>query len=597
MSGEPGRAARGARRGRRARRGAARRRARSTAARAIVAKAGARLGLGLEPTVVALAGPDRRGQVAALQRARPAAELAAVGRRRPTTSAGQAAVWGDGADALLDWLEIGRRHRLEADGARAGSCCSTCRTSTRSRRPTASRRIGSSRSPTSSLWVVEPQKYADARLHERYLRPLASHAAAMAVVLNQADLLSAGRRRRLARGRRAPARRGRAPRRSRCSSCRRGRAPACPSCGGCCASASPRGMRRSARLGADVDVGRGRVRGGVHRRRRRRASDARSAPGCWPRSRTPPACRPSLRAVSERPPPPRRARVRVAVRALDPAACGPTRCAGCGSRRRRGRRCARRCRRRPTSSARRSRPPHARSRTGPPAGSRRPGRGSSASAATRRGRAASRPARPGRRGRRAARLAGRAGGVSPGCSRRLLAAAVVAGALWLVVLAVLGYLRIDDVVPLPGGLRDPDSDLAPARRRRAPGSRSGSLARLVNGARRAATRPRGRPLAAGRRRRGRAGARRRAGRARARRAGASLRRRRDRPRLAGLPLRRLGETAAMFFRIRTVILLWVARKLWTLGMKAYRRRQTLRGRQSAGARRQGELAPRGPDST
>jgi hypothetical protein len=39
--------------------------------------------------------------------------------------------------------------------------------------------------------VVEPQKYADAVLHERYLRPLASHAAAMAVVLNQADLLPA----------------------------------------------------------------------------------------------------------------------------------------------------------------------------------------------------------------------------------------------------------------------------------------------------------------------------------------------------------------------------------------------------------------------
>ena len=52
----------------------------------------------------------------------------------------------------------------------------------------------------------------------------------------------------------------------------------------------------------------------------------------------------------------------------------------------------------------------------------------------------------------------------------------------------------------------------------------------------------------------------------------------------------------MFFRIRTVILLWVARKLWTLGMKAYRRRQTLRGRQSAGTA-QGELAPRRPDPT
>jgi hypothetical protein len=39
-------------------------------------------------------------------------------------------------------------------------------------------------------WVVEPQKYADAALHERYLRPLASHGEAMAIVLNQADLLS-----------------------------------------------------------------------------------------------------------------------------------------------------------------------------------------------------------------------------------------------------------------------------------------------------------------------------------------------------------------------------------------------------------------------
>ena len=39
------------------------------------------------------------------------------------------------------------------------------------------------------VWVVDPQKYADAALHERYLRPLAGHAAAMLVVLNQVDLL------------------------------------------------------------------------------------------------------------------------------------------------------------------------------------------------------------------------------------------------------------------------------------------------------------------------------------------------------------------------------------------------------------------------
>jgi hypothetical protein len=39
--------------------------------------------------------------------------------------------------------------------------------------------------------VVEPQKYADAALHERYLRPLSSHADAMALVLNQVDVLIA----------------------------------------------------------------------------------------------------------------------------------------------------------------------------------------------------------------------------------------------------------------------------------------------------------------------------------------------------------------------------------------------------------------------
>ena len=40
------------------------------------------------------------------------------------------------------------------------------------------------------VWVLDPQKYADAALHERYLRPLAGHAAVTVIVLNQIDLLS-----------------------------------------------------------------------------------------------------------------------------------------------------------------------------------------------------------------------------------------------------------------------------------------------------------------------------------------------------------------------------------------------------------------------
>ena len=84
-------------------------------ARRVTDKAGTRLGLGIESTVVALAGPTGAGK-SRLFNALSGDELAAVGRRRPTTSEGQAAVWGAGADALLDWLEIGRRHRLDANG-------------------------------------------------------------------------------------------------------------------------------------------------------------------------------------------------------------------------------------------------------------------------------------------------------------------------------------------------------------------------------------------------------------------------------------------------------------------------------------------------
>jgi hypothetical protein len=158
------------------------------AARAVVEKAGTRIGLGLEQTVVALAGPTGVGK-SQLFNAITGAELATVGRRRPTTSSGQAAVWGDGGGDLLDWLEIHRRHRLDPgdlkglvlldlpdfDSVESGH------------REEADRVVALA---DLVLWVVEPQKYADATLHERYLRPLASHAGSMGIVLNQADLLS-----------------------------------------------------------------------------------------------------------------------------------------------------------------------------------------------------------------------------------------------------------------------------------------------------------------------------------------------------------------------------------------------------------------------
>ena len=57
------------------------------AARAVVQRAGARLGLGLESTVVALAGPTGVGK-SQLFNVLTGTDLAAVGRRRPTTAVG-----------------------------------------------------------------------------------------------------------------------------------------------------------------------------------------------------------------------------------------------------------------------------------------------------------------------------------------------------------------------------------------------------------------------------------------------------------------------------------------------------------------------------
>ena len=157
-------------------------------ANAVVDKAGARVGFGLDRTVVALAGPTGAGK-SQLFNALSGAELAAVGRRRPMTSVGQAVVWGNGADALLDWLEIQRRHHLE-DGGLDGLVLLDLPDFDSIE---AEHRLEVDRVVALAdlvLWVVDPQKYADAALHDRYLRPLASHEAAMAVVLNQADLLS-----------------------------------------------------------------------------------------------------------------------------------------------------------------------------------------------------------------------------------------------------------------------------------------------------------------------------------------------------------------------------------------------------------------------
>jgi GTP-binding protein EngB required for normal cell division len=157
-------------------------------ARRVVAKAGNRIGLGVETTVAALAGPTGAGK-SSLFNALARRELAEVGRRRPTTSSATAAIWEDVNPALLDWVNVPRRHVVENDDYERLVLLDLPDFDSveRTHRDEVDRVVDLA---DLILWVVDPQKYADAAWHDRYLRPLRTHGTAMAVALNQSDLLT-----------------------------------------------------------------------------------------------------------------------------------------------------------------------------------------------------------------------------------------------------------------------------------------------------------------------------------------------------------------------------------------------------------------------
>ena len=164
-------------------------------ARGVLGRAGERLRLSAEHTVVALAGATGSGK-SSLFNALSGLDISAVGVRRPVTSQTHACVWGgEGAAPLLDWLAV--RHRVEhpsGNGAESGDLHGLVLLDL----PDHDSTVTGHKLQVDRLvqmvdlfiWVVDPQKYADAALHEHYLRPLAAHAAGMVLVLNQIDRVS-----------------------------------------------------------------------------------------------------------------------------------------------------------------------------------------------------------------------------------------------------------------------------------------------------------------------------------------------------------------------------------------------------------------------
>ncbi|WP_327090439.1 ABC transporter [Nonomuraea sp. NBC_01738] len=165
---------------------------------ALLLRAGDRLKLSSEHTVVALAGGTGSGK-STLFNAVSGLELSPTGVRRPTTARTHACVWGlEGAAPLLDWLQVQWRHRFarasaldKGEGRLHGLILLDLpdHDSIRALTDTeADRLIGLA---DLVVWVLDPQKYADASTHRRYVTDLAGHDAVTVFALNQADKLSA----------------------------------------------------------------------------------------------------------------------------------------------------------------------------------------------------------------------------------------------------------------------------------------------------------------------------------------------------------------------------------------------------------------------
>jgi GTPase Era involved in 16S rRNA processing len=168
-------------------------------ARQVVERVGERTSIVGSHTVVALAGATGSGK-SSLFNMLVGEPVSAIGARRPTTSTPTAAIWGDeSAQALLDWLKVGRRHHVPArEGVDAAQGeldldglvlldLPDFDSRESAHRVEADRVLGL---VDVFVWVTDPQKYADARLHDEYLTALAGHDAVTLVVLNQADRLS-----------------------------------------------------------------------------------------------------------------------------------------------------------------------------------------------------------------------------------------------------------------------------------------------------------------------------------------------------------------------------------------------------------------------
>lgn len=192
-------------------------------AQEVLDRASSRRELSADHTVIGFFGATGSGK-STLFNAVVGKEIAKSAARRPTTSRPQAAVWGkEGSEALLDWLGVENRSYMDQDPAQAAQALNSAQVPVTVGMWNKIRQtIGAGKTQQASgglilldlpdfdsveasnrvivekmakyvdvlVWVVDPQKYADALIHQDFIRPLAAHGAVTLAVLNQADRLA-----------------------------------------------------------------------------------------------------------------------------------------------------------------------------------------------------------------------------------------------------------------------------------------------------------------------------------------------------------------------------------------------------------------------
>ncbi|PYI68781.1 ABC transporter [Arthrobacter livingstonensis] len=160
----------------------------------VLERATSRRSLSADHTVVGFFGATGSGK-SSLFNAVAGTDAARVAVRRPTTSEPLAMVWQpDGSAPLLDWLEVSERREggpvpglTDGGGGLVLLDLPDFDSVQRAHRETVERLAGQ---VDVLVWVVDPQKYADAAIHNDFIRPFSAHAAVTLIVLNQVDRLA-----------------------------------------------------------------------------------------------------------------------------------------------------------------------------------------------------------------------------------------------------------------------------------------------------------------------------------------------------------------------------------------------------------------------